>query len=188
MAVRISLMVAAVLGCLLGPLTAARAQFTAEQYKVYLQLLQEKDGPAAFAKRLQLIGDALDKDALPKAPGSYTSYQTSAKNARVPAADALPFLVKFLDRDAEITKRSALRMLADYGAAVAPVAARIRQLMDDPIRGVREDAMLTLGTIVPNGREVAAAVVARLGAPGVDDSENRAAVRTLILMARAVDK
>src|SRR5437763_11922187 len=131
MAVRIALTVALVLGCLLGQAAPARAQLTIEQHKVYMQLMEEKDGPAAYAKRLQLIAEALEKDALPKPPGTYTSYQASAKYARVPAADALPFLLKFFDRKEEVTKRGALRMLGEYGAEAAPVAAQIRQLMDD---------------------------------------------------------
>jgi HEAT repeat protein len=181
------LLVAAVLASWLAHPAPVRAQLTSEEQRTFMQLLQEKDGPAAFDKRLRLIGDALERwGDLKRMPT--TSSQASLKAARIPVSDALAFLDKFLGHKAETTKRAALRMVGDYGPEATPAIPRLQQLMDDPHRGVREDAMLTLAKIEPGNRGVAAAIVARLGAKSADDSEKRSAMKALILMAPAVDK
>jgi HEAT repeat protein len=166
-----------------------RAQISLEEEQQYMKLLMEKDSKEVLAKRLALIEGAIERWSKAAAGGQlYTSYQVGLKGARIPVTDALAFLGKYFDYKDEVTKRTALRMAGDYGAEAKPIVPKLRQMMNDPHRGVREDAMMTLGKIDPGNREVAAAIVARLGAPTADNSEKRSAVRALILMAAAVDK
>jgi HEAT repeat protein len=175
------------MACCLAHPAPVRAQLTAEEYKIFDKFLSEPDGKEAIEKRLGLVGAALERWGDPKRMPS-SSYGVNLKRARIPAATGVPFLLGWVDHRAELTKRTAMHMLADYGAEARPAVPRLRQLMDHSIRGVREDAMLTLARIDPGNKEIAEAIVERLGAKGSDDSENRAAIRALILMATVVPK
>jgi hypothetical protein len=86
---------------------------TAEEYKLLTQLLAELDGKPAFEKRMQLIGEALERMADPKRSLS-TGYGVGMRRARIPALEGVPFLLKFLDHKAGATKRTAMHMLGEY--------------------------------------------------------------------------
>lgn len=173
--------------CLSLPATA-RAQLTVEELKTFNQLLTEPDDKASYEKRLKLIGDAIEREGDPKRRPS-SSYGVDLKRARIPAVDGVPFLMKWLDNQPEVVKRTALRMLGVYGAEAKSALPKLQQLMsDDPIRNVRDDAMLMVTKIEPNNAEIAAVIVERLGAAGADDSTNRAVLQALSPMAAVIPK
>src|SRR5437867_2013410 len=146
MAARIGFIAFTLLLCLAKP-SAARAQalatVSAEEYQLLTKLLEEPDGQPAYAKRLRLIGDALERMGDPKRSLS-GGYAIGLGRARIPPADGVPFALPFLDRDAEATVRAAMGLLGEYGSEAKAAVPRLRQLMDHAARGVREDAMLTL--------------------------------------------
>jgi hypothetical protein len=156
--------------------------------KLFNQLLAEPDTKASFDKRLKLIGDAIEREADPRRRPS-SSYGVNLKQARIPAEEGVPFLMKWLDNKSEVVKRTAMRMLGVYGTEAKSAVPMLQQLMSgDPIRNVRDDAMLTLTKIEPKNAEIAAAILERLGAAGADDSTNRAVLQALIAVAPLVPR
>lgn len=187
MACRVWILVAVAMTVCLGHPGAVRAQLTAEEYKVFQKLLAEPDGKAATAKRLAMIAEGLERWGDPKRRPSST-YGINLKQACIPAEDGVPFLLAWSGHPADMTRRTAIGMLADYEAEARPAVPKLRQHMDDPVPRVREDAMHTLSKIDSGNRDIAAAIVERLGAPASDDSQNRAVMGALIRMAPVVPK
>jgi hypothetical protein len=171
---------------LLGPASAARAQFTADEVKQLDDLLKEPDSKASIAKRLALFAHALDREADPKRRLS-SSYGPTFRRARIPAADGVPFLIARLDDPTEVGKRGAMSRLAEYEGEARAAVPKLRQLMDDAERNVRADAMMTLAKIDPGNRAIAEAIVARLGATD-DNHTNRSILEALVRMAAVVPK
>src|SRR5262245_34820902 len=110
MARRLASLVALSLTLLSGQVNQVGAQLSGDELKVYYELLKEPDTKEAIAKRLKLFEVAIERQGDPKRFLS-TSYGIDLKRARVPAADGVPFLLKFVDQPAEAVKRSAIRML-----------------------------------------------------------------------------
>src|SRR4051812_46094649 len=173
--------------CLSQP-AVVRAQLTPEESRLFSQLLREPDAKASFEKRLQLIGDAIEREGDPKwRPVS--SIQVDLKQARIPAAEGVPFLLKRLDHSSEAVRRTVLRMLGAYGVAGKSAGpAVLERMKKEPIRALRADAMLTLARIEPSNAESAAAILERLGAEDADDATNRAALQALAAMATVVPR
>ncbi len=173
--------------CLSLP-AAARAQLTTEEMTVFNKLLAEPDAAPAYEKRLRLIGDAIAREGDPKR--RLGSYQVvDLKRARIPAAQGVPFLLKWLDDKDEIIKRTALRMLTAYGPEAKAALPRLRQaLASEEPRYLRNEVMLTLSKIDPTNAEIAAAILERLGAEGADDASNRAALQALVAMTPVVPR
>src|SRR4051794_20670485 len=94
-----------VLALALGQPAVVRAQLTADESKLFSQLLTEPDGPPAFEKRLRLIGDAIERDGDPKARPS-SIIVVDLKRARIPAEQGVPFLLKRLDNSADAVRRT----------------------------------------------------------------------------------
>ena len=146
----------------LGFVSMARSQVTSAELKLLDKLLAEPDGKPAFDKRLRLIADALERLGDPKRR-LRSSYGIDMRRARIPAEEGVPFLLKFLDHQAEVTKRAAMHMLGGYGREARPAVPKLRRLLDDPLRYVQEDAMLTLARIEPDNREIAMTILDRRG-------------------------
>jgi HEAT repeat protein len=183
---RILFLIAIAIG--FGESGGVRAQLNSAEQKLFHQLLAEPDGKPAYEKRLKLIGDAIEREADPKARiGSF--YEVSLKQARIPAEDGVPFLLERLDHKAEPVKRTALRMLAAYGPEAKAASLKLQQVMNtDTIRTVRDNAVLTLAKIEPKNGAIAGIILQRLLAEGADEASNRATLQALISMAPAVPK
>jgi HEAT repeat protein len=174
-----------VLALSLGQPVVVRAQLTAEESRLFSQLLTEPDGPPSFEKRLRLIGDAIEREGDPKwRPTSFIL--VDLKRARIPAAEGVPFLLKRLEHSSEAVRRTVLRMVGAYGLEAKPaVPAVLERMQRDPVPALRADAMRTLATIDPANADSAAALLDQLGA---DDAANRAALQALVAMAKVVPK
>jgi hypothetical protein len=172
----------------LGRPAAARAQLTFEELKVFDRLLAEPDGKAAFDKRLQLIGDAMDREG-EKKPFPAPMIPVDLKRARIPAAQGVPFLLKRLEQPADVSKRTVLRMLSVYGVDAKSAAPPVLELLKkNPSRPVLIDAMLTVAKVDPTNTAGAAVILERLGNDDADDASNRAALQALAAMASVVPK
>src|SRR5438552_623434 len=108
MATRLAPLVALTLTLLWGQVNQVRAQLSSDELKIYTQLLAEPDTKEAIAKRLKLFEVAIERQGDPKRWLS-TSYVIDLRRARIPAAEGVPFLLKFVDHPKEAVKRSAIR-------------------------------------------------------------------------------